>query len=158
MWMLSFIPDTIIHLAVLAVLFTGIGLYVLGMFINLVPSLFKYKEPIRLLATVLIIAGVYFYGSYDTEMAWRAKVAEVQAKVEEAKKESEDANAKLAKVSKQKQKVRVEYYATVKERIKEVEKRIDSDCKLDPVVPKLHNQSAMNPNRNGNVTINEVKE
>lgn len=156
--MLSFIPDALIYMAILTVLFSGVGLYVLGLFINLIPTLYPYKEPIRILSTILIISGVYFYGSYDTEMFWRAKVAEVQTKVDAAKQETQVANEKLMKVSKQKQKVRVEYYSTVRTQIKEVEKRIDAECKLDAVVPKLHNAAALNPNKKVTVTVEPVAE
>jgi hypothetical protein len=155
MWFLSFVPDSILLMAIYAVIAAGVGLYALGMFLGFFPSLILYKEPIRILATLLIIAGVYFYGSYDTEMKWRARVSEVQAKVEEYKKESDNANTKLAAKSKEKQKVRVEYYAQVKERIVEKTVQIDAKCELDPEVAKLHNQAASNPA--GKVTVGEVK-
>lgn len=156
MWFLSFIPDSILLLFIFSVIGAGVGLYFLGMFFNFVPTLIPHKEPIRILATLLIIAGVYFYGSYDTEMTWRKRVEEVQAKVAEAEKASDTANKKLVAKSKEKQKVRVEYYATVHERIKEVEKQIDAKCELDPAVPKLHNQAAANPA--GKVNIGDVKQ
>ena len=88
MWMLSFLPDSILLYSIFAVIASGVGLYVLGMFLGYFPSLILYRRPIGILSTLLIVAGVYFYGSYDTEMKWRARVAEVQAKVEEYKKES----------------------------------------------------------------------
>jgi len=157
MWMLSFLPDSILLYAIFAVIAAGVGLYVLGMFLGYFPSLILYRRPIGILSTLLIVAGVYFYGSYDTEMKWRARVAEVQAKVEEYKKESDDANTKLEAKSKEKQKVRVEYYAQVKERIVEKAVQIDAKCELDPEVPKLINAAATNPLSKGTVTIEEIK-
>lgn len=145
MWMLSFIPDALLELAIITVIIAGVCLYLVGIGMVLYRPLVMYKEPAKILGTVLMVAGVYFYGSYDTEMTWRKKVEEVQAKVAEAEKVSEDTNKKLAAKSKEKQKVRVEYYTRVQERIKEVEKQIDAECKLDPAVPKILNDAAKNP-------------
>jgi hypothetical protein len=157
MWMLSFIPDSLLHLVVLLILLAGGVIYFLSMFTGLIKVLVPYKEPMRILGTVLLIAGVYFYGSYDTEMSWRKRVAEAEAKVAKAEAASADANSTLIQVRKQKQKVVKEYYATIKTEIKEVEKQIDVECKLDPVVPKILNEAATNPLRKGNVTVGPIE-
>ena len=73
------------------------------------------------------------------------KSDEAKEKVAQAEQESADLNAKLKEEKAKKQKVRVEYYATVKTRIKEVEKQINADCKLDPKVNELINKAAKNP-------------
>jgi len=145
MWWLSFIPDAILQQAILILIFIGVSLYPVAFFATVVPGGKRYKPFIFALATVITILGFYFEGSYSTEMAWRTKVKEVEAKVEIAKKESEDANKKLAVKSKEKQKVRVQYYSTVKERIVEKKIQIDAKCELDPVVTKIHNNAATNP-------------
>ena len=157
MWMLSFIPDAVLQMVILVIMSAGGILYLLGIGLSFFPPLTPYKEPVKILATVLIIAGVYFYGSYDTEMTWRKRVEEVQAKVEKAEAEGKELTQKIAQVSKQKQKVRVEYYAQVKERIVEKAVQIDAKCELDPVVPKLHNDAAVNPGKLGKVTVEDVK-
>jgi hypothetical protein len=157
MWMLSFVPDAILQMVIFAVMAAGGVLYLLSYALALFPPLALYKELVKTLATVLIIAGVYFYGSYDTEMTWRKRVEEVQAKVAQAEEEGKALTQKIDQVSKQKQKVRVEYYAQVKERIVEKAVQIDAKCELDPVVPKLHNDAATNPGKLGKVTIEDVK-
>lgn len=156
MWWLSFIPDAILQQAILILIFIGVSLYPVAFFATVVPGGKRYKPIIFALATVITILGFYFEGSYSTEMAWRARVKEVEAKVEIAKKESEDANKKLAVKSKEKQKVRVQYYSTVKERIVEKKVQIDARCELDPAVAKIHNDAANNPAK-GVVTVEDVK-
>lgn len=74
--MLSFIPDEWLHLAVLGVLALGAVLYLGTFVLGFLPPLKAYTEPLRILSTLILVAGVFFYGSYDTEMHWRAKVAE----------------------------------------------------------------------------------
>jgi hypothetical protein len=90
-------------------------------------------------------------------MIWRAKVEEAQAKVEKAEAESKEFNTKLEAKIKEKQKVRVEYYNTVKERIVKETQVIDAECKVAPEAIKDLNDAAKNPLKNGTVTIEDVK-
>ena len=101
-----------------------------------------YREPVRIAATLLLVAGVYFYGSYDTEMSWRNKVSELEAKVKISEQESKDANAKLADALKDKKKVITQTQVVIQERIKEVTKQIDAQCVIDPDVIKILNDAA----------------
>lgn len=145
MWILNFIPDSILHLAVMTLLFSGIGLYVLGMFIAFVPPAIPYKEPIRFLATVLMVIGVYFYGSYDNEMSWRDKVKTLQAEID--KKDAASATATTEIITKYVDRIKV-----VKEKgdviIKEVPKYISEKSDAGCVIPKsfvvLHDSSSRN--------------
>jgi hypothetical protein len=145
MWFLNFIPDSLLQTAILGVLFVGIGLYVLGLFINLFPPAYPYKEPIRILATILIIAGVYGEGSYFNEMSWREKLKQAQEAVAAAEQKSQQVNTVIqTKIVTQKQVVHDKQIVIQKE-IQEVEKQIDKECKLDPVVIQILNEAANNP-------------
>ena len=90
MWMLSFIPDAWLHLAVIYVLFAGVGLYALSFFTKFIPPLIPYSGITRIVATILIVCGIYFYGSYSTEMSWRNKVAELEEKVKISEEKLEE--------------------------------------------------------------------
>jgi len=154
MWIFHFIPDAILHLFVLTVLFSGLGLYVLGMFIYFIPPAIPFKEPIRFLATVLMVAGVYFYGSYDTEMSWREKVKDLQ--LELAKKDTASAEVTTKIITKYVDKVKV-----VKEKgdviIKEIPKYIteksDAECNIPKSFVVLHDSAGKNevPNPAGRI-------
>ena len=146
MWMLHFIPDSFLHLVVLAILGSGVALYVLGLFINLAPPTFRlYKEPIRILSTILIVAGVYFYGSYDTEMQWREKVAEVQKQLAEAEAKSEKVNVQIqTKIVTQKQIVH-DTQVVIQDRIIKEAAKMDAECKVAPEAIKDLNDAARNP-------------
>jgi hypothetical protein len=144
MWILSFIPDSWLHLAVISIMLCGVGMYVLSMFLSLIPPLFPYKEPMRILATVLMIAGVYFYGGYSTEMMWRDKVADLQKQVVIAEAASKEVNGKIqTKIVTQIQTVK-DVQIVIEERIREVASKIDSECKVDPVAIRILNDSAKN--------------
>lgn len=145
MWFLNFIPNSLLQTAILGTLFIGLGLYVFGLVINFFPAAYPYKEPIRILATILIVAGIYGYGSYANEMSWRAKVAEMQAKVAEAEAKSEKVNTVIeTKIVKQKQVIH-DVQVQIQKEIQVNEKLINAECKLDPVVIKILNSAATNP-------------
>jgi hypothetical protein len=78
-------------------------------------------------------------------MHWRLKVAEVQAKLDAAEAKSNSVNAQVqTKIVVQKQIIH-DRQVVVQKEIQTVEKRIDEECKLDPVIPKILNDAAVNP-------------
>jgi amino acid permease len=144
MWMLSFVPDAWLHLAVLGVLGAGLLIYVLSYFTVFIPPLIPAKEFIRILGTVVIVAGVYFYGSYATEMSWRDRVAEVEARVAKAEVASKTANDKIE--AKAQERVRMIYKnaTIVKQYIDREVVKYDDSCKIPDAVVNAHNAAARN--------------
>jgi hypothetical protein len=140
--MLSFIPDALLHLVVIGITFAGLGIYALSFFTRFIPPLIPYSGIARIVGTVLIIAGIYFYGSYSTEMSWRNKVAELEEKVKISEAKSKTANVEIQTVYRDKVKIVKETQVVIQERIKEVEKRIDSQCTIDTEVIKILNDAA----------------
>jgi hypothetical protein len=145
MWVLSFIPDSFLFFVVLTILFAGIGLYAFSFFTRLIPPLIPYTGIVRTLATILLIAGVYFYGSYATESEWREKVAEAQAKVDAAAVESKKVNTVIQTKVVEKVKLVKDVQLLIQEKIVEKEKIIDADCKVSPEAIDLLNQAAKRP-------------
>jgi hypothetical protein len=156
-WMLSLIPDAVLNWVYWAIIAVGITGMFAGWFGKFIPMYGRYIEFIKPVGIVLVILGVWLRGGYDTEMAWRAKVEEAQAKVARAEAASQEVNTKLEAKIKEKQKVRVEYYNTVKERIVKETQVIDAECKVAPEAIKDLNDAAKNPIKKGTVTIEEVK-
>jgi uncharacterized membrane protein YraQ (UPF0718 family) len=150
MWMLSFIPDSFLLYVIHAVLVTGIvGTLLSFFFLNRILRWFPQLAPFHLLAQIVSIAllagGLYFSGGYHTEMEWRDRVTKLEAQIKEMEDKSAELNKKLADEKKKKQKVRTEYYNTVKTEIKEVEKVINAECRVDPKATELINKAAKNP-------------
>lgn len=150
MWMLAWVPDSILLWIVHIVLVAGIvgsflSFFLLHRIVNWFPALAPWHLLIQIISFTLLVSGVYFKGGYDTEAEWRAKVEEAKAKVAVAEEKSKKLNDDLIAEQQKKQKVRIEYYNTVKTQIKEVEKQINADCKLDPKVNELINKAATNP-------------
>jgi len=142
MWMLSFVPDAVLHLVVFGIMITGIGIYALSFFTRFIPPLIPYSGIARIVGTILMISGVYFYGSYATEMSWRNKVSELETKVAASEAESKKTNIQIQKVYIDKVKIVKETQVVIQERIKEVVKRIDSQCTVDTEVINILNEAA----------------
>ena len=142
--MLSFIPDAWLHLAVLGVLALGALIYILSYFTVFIPPLIPAKEFIRILGTLVIVAGVFFYGSYDTEMSWRDKVAEVEVKVAKAEAASKQANSKLESKANNRVQVIREQGLVIKQYIDREVVKYDDSCKIPDAVVKAHNAAAKN--------------
>ena len=56
------------------------------------PPLANYYRIAQVVSIIILLAGVYFKGGYSTEMLWRERVAEVEAKLEEAEAKSAEVN------------------------------------------------------------------
>ena len=145
MWMLSFVPDALLHLVVIGITFTGIALYALSFVTRFIPPLIPYSGIARILGTLLLVGGIYFYGSYSTEMAWREKVAELEAKVAVSEQQSKTANVKIQTVIKEKIKYVKETQVAIQQHIRTIESKLDSMCKVAPEAVDILNDAAATP-------------
>ena len=156
-WMFSLIPDAILNWVYWLIIAAGLTGLFAGWLGKWIPFYGNYMQFLKPIGIVLLVLGVWLRGGYDTEMAWRAKVEEAQAKVAKAEEASNNFNTKLEEERKKKSKVRTEYITTVKERIVKETQVIDAECKVAPEALSILNDAAKNPFKKGVVTIEEVK-
>jgi len=146
MWMLAFFPDALLAWIINTILVAGIVGFVASLFFDYVvrwlPTIAPYHLLIQVISIVLLVAGVYFKGGYSVEMAWREKVAELEAKIAISEQQSVVVNEKIVTVYKDRVKVVKETQIVVQEKIKEVEIRIDSECKIAPDAVDILNEAA----------------
>lgn len=90
----------------------------------------------------MLIAGVYFKGGYSVEMLWRERVAELEAKVKESEEKAKIVNEKIVVEYRDRVRTVVETKVVIQERIKEVEKIVDGQCKVTPEAVLIHNDAA----------------
>ena len=147
-WIISLIPDAVlnwVYWAIIAIGLTGVLAGWVGKFIPFYGNYVKILQPIGI---VLLVLGVWLRGGYDVEMSWRAKVAEVEAKIAIAEKQSQETNTVIEQKVVEKTKVikgKTEYITQYLDRevIKkeEIIKYIEQ-CPVPKEIIDIHNQAA----------------
>ena len=151
MWILHFLPDALILWICNIVLLAGIALTTVAFFIKNIPVITQYRIPAQVLGIALLVVGVYWRGGYAIEMEWRARVAEVEARVAAAEAQSREANTKI--VTKVVTKTQV-----IKTRGEDIIKYVDKEivkydekfarggmCEIPQEFIKAHNSAAEAP-------------
>ena len=149
MWLLHFLPDSFLQFIVHAILIAGVvgcflSFFVVNKILMAFPPFASYYKAAQAISVVLLVAGIYFEGGYAAEAQWRARVAEVEAKVAIAEQEAKDANTKLDKKKKEKVKVIREKAIVVKQYIDREVTKYDATCPIPAPVVKAHNAAAKN--------------
>jgi hypothetical protein len=141
MWFLSFIPDWILQWAIHGLVILGLVLTFIGSLVRFIPIIQPYALVGRQLGIVLLVIGVFFEGGYATEMSYRARIAEMQAKIKEAEIQSAKANEKLAaEVSKNKELIKEKVNKNAKD-IEAKREAINAECKLSDDAWMLYNRA-----------------
>ncbi len=144
-WITSLIPDSIFIWLTYGLLGLGILLYVASKLVAWLPIISQYKLPAELIGIVLLVIGSYLFGSYGTEMTWRARVAELEAKVKIAEEKSQQVNTVIQEKVVTKIKVVKENVYVNREIIKEVAgKQLDAQCTLPKSTVSLHDSASRN--------------
>jgi hypothetical protein len=144
MWILHFLPDSFILWIVNIILVLGAAATVAGFVIKNIPLINQYRLPLQIGGIIALCIGIYLKGGYSVEMTWRERVAELESKIAVAEAQSQQANTDLTKALQQKTKVVKEVQVVIQERIKEVEKKIDAECKVAPEAISILNDAARN--------------
>lgn len=151
MWMLAFFPDAFLAWIINTILIVGVVGFVASFFFGFVvrwiPTIAPYHLLIQVISIVLLVGGVYFKGGYSVEMAWRERVAELEAKIAISEQKSKEVNEKIVTVYKDRVKVVKETQIVVQEKIKTVEVKIDSQCKITADTVDILNQAATGKNK-----------
>lgn len=141
-WMLGLIPDSVFIWITYLLFSAGFVLYIVSKLIKWFPIINRYKLLSEIVGVVLLVVGAYLYGSYGTEMAWRDKVKELEAKVAESEAKSKTANSVIQEKIVTKVKEIKVFQDRIKEVIVEKEKIIDAQCKVPVEALDILNQAA----------------
>ena len=155
MWILHFLPDALILWFCNILLLTGVALTVAGFFVHRIPFplLWQYQLPFKILGIALLVLGVYFRGGYGVEMAWRERVAEVEARLKAAEEQSTKENTRIETKT-------VNRTRLIRERGEEIVKYVDREvvkydtkfmpggiCEIPREFIKSHNDAAEVPKK-----------
>jgi hypothetical protein len=146
-WMLSLIPDSIFIWVTYFLFGLGVALYVASKMVTWIPMIKQYKLPAELVGVVLLVIGSYLFGGYGTEMSWRARVADLEAKLKLAEEKSQQVNTVIQEKIIYKTKIVEKKTTEYVDRIKEIAKEIDAKCEVDPRVIDALNKASEDPNK-----------
>ena len=142
MWILHFLPDSVILWFTNLLLLTGIVATVAGLFAHRIPLIWQYQLPFKIAGIALLALGVYFRGGYAIEMQWRERVKEVEAQLEVAKQESAKVNTVVeTKVVTKTQVVKEKADTLIQYVDREVVREVNN-CPIPKEVIDVHNEAA----------------
>ena len=147
-WMINLLPDAMLNWVYWAIIIAGVTGVLAGWLGKWIPFYGNYVKILQPIGIILLVAGVWLRGGYDTEMAWRAKVAEAEAKVVAAEAKSKETNTVIEQQVVEKTKVikgKTEYITQYLDREvvkkEEIIKYIEQ-CPVPKEIIDIHNQAA----------------
>jgi hypothetical protein len=150
MWLLHLLPDSLIAWVVNTILIAGTVTTVAGFFVRFIPFVNTYRIPVQIAGILLLTTGVYFHGGYTTEMAWRERVREVEAKLAAAETRSAEVNTEIVtrvvtqtKIVRERGNDIIRYVDREVVRDQEVIKFVEN-CPIPDVIVNTHNAAALN--------------
>jgi hypothetical protein len=150
MWILHLLPEALILWVSNLLLAVGLALTAAAFFIKSIPLLNQYRLPAQILGIALLVVGVYWRGGYAVEQDWRERVAEVEAKLAVAQKQSAEVNTEIitrlvtqTKVVKERGDDIIRYVDREVVKNQEVIKFVEN-CPIPEIIINTHNAAALN--------------
>jgi len=145
MWILHFLPDSIIVWFCNILLLTGVVAVAAGFFAHRIPGVWQFQLAFKIAGIALLVLGVYFRGGLAVEQQWRERVAAVEARLAVAEKASAEANRGIETRAQQRT-------AQVRERTQYIRQYVDREvvkydagCAIPQPFVQAHNRAAEAP-------------
>lgn len=149
-FLIAILPATIVSFLIWSLILAGFVLLVGGIVLDKfklfsnIPNFSAIVLGAKVLGLVLFVFGVWFKGSHDTELSWKAKAAKYEERVKIAEAQAGKTNTILEKETQVKvQKVK-DVQVVIQEKVQFVEKIINEKCEVDPVAIELLNSAVRN--------------
>ena len=140
LWFIQLIPTSWLEFAALMILIVGAVMFFAGHIFKYTPFVKQYNFPLRVIGFILLLAGAYFNGGLGVEMEYRARIEEMQKKVELAEEESRQANIQIERVIEQQTVVVKEDTEETLAEIERLKAEINANCELTPEMIILYNK------------------
>ena len=142
MWILHFLPDSIILAFCNILLLTGIVATAAGFVAHQVPVLWQYQLAFKLGGILLLVLGVYFRGGLAVEQDWRERVATVEARLAQAEAASADANRTIETKTQQRVTQIRQRMTYVKQYVDREVVKYNDQCVIPEPFIRAHNDAA----------------
>lgn len=142
MWILNFLPDAVFHLMFVA----GIIGIIAGFLLGFIPLVGRYKLPIQVISILLFAVGLWYSGGIAKDKEWKAKVAQLEVQLAEARAKSAKVNTEIVTKVVTKRQVVKEKGETIVQVVKSDPEiiRVSESCVIPEQVIKVHNAAALN--------------
>jgi preprotein translocase subunit SecF len=148
MWQLavlwSLVPDWLITILVNGLIIVGLVGISAAWIARWIPYFNLYRGPIQAIGVVCLVLGVYFKGGADVERSWRERVAELEARIAMAEKQSTEANARLSNQLQANKKLTQEVKNANQASIRANAEKINAECRVPDVAIELLNSASQN--------------
>jgi len=140
-WILSLIPEWILVTLIHGTVVVGLVLTFCGGLLKFIPVINPYAAIVKQIGIVLLVIGVFFEGGLAVEQSYRARIAEMQAKIKEAEIQSVKLNEKLTvEVSKNKELIKEKVNKNAKD-IEAKREAMNAEGKLSDDAWVLYNRA-----------------
>lgn len=138
LWLLSSWISYIVH----AALAIGIIGTFFGSIVAKIPVIGNYGAIVKGIAAPLLLISIFAEGYLFASKSWIEEAKKFEEKVKIAEKQSKEANDKLSQTLNDKNTAVKQQQIVIQEKIKEVQVKVNAECKVAPEVVKILNDAA----------------
>ena len=140
MFILSFLPEVVLH----GILLLGIAGIIAGFVLGAIPIISKYKFPIQIISILVVCFAVYLEGGLSEKQAWAAKVSILEAKLAKADARAAEVNIQIVTDILVKKQIVTRNTASVLTFVDKNVTPFDNTCTIPTVATQAHNAAAQN--------------
>ena len=140
MWILGLVPNIVWHVLLVA---SVLGI-IIASIVKFIPFINQYRLPVQLASVALLLLSIFIEGGLVVEAKYQEKIKELEVAVADAEHQRDVANNSIRTKIVEKKIYIKENVDRWHDRIVEVEKLIDSECKVDPAAIEIINDAAKN--------------
>jgi len=138
LWLLNSWISYIVHAALVA----GVIGTFFGSIVARIPIINSYGAIVKTIALPLLIVAIFAEGYLFASKSWIEEAKKFEEKVKVAEQKAKDANDKLGQALTDKNNSVKQQQIVIQEKIKEVQVKINAECKISPDVVKILNDAA----------------
>jgi hypothetical protein len=138
LWLLNSWISYIVHAALIA----GVIGTFFGSIVARIPVINSYGTIVKTIALPLLIIAIFAEGYLFASKSWIEEAKKFEEKVKVAEQQAKDANVKLGQALTDKNNSIKQQQVVIQEKIKEVQVKVNAECKISPDVVKILNDAA----------------
>ena len=138
LWLLSSWISYIVH----AVFLIGVIGTFFGSIVAKIPVIGNYGTIVKGIAAPLLLVAIFAEGYLFASKSWIEEAKKFEEKVKAAGQQAKVTNEKLGQVLNEKNNAVKQQQIVIREKIKEVQVKVNAECKIAPEVVKILNDAA----------------